>query len=68
MRITRQEYQEYLRRKRGKQPNNLTIFTGRDDIQIKENMSINLTSNRELINITISDDLIHIYYVNSGEW
>lgn len=27
MRITREEYKEYLRRKRGKQPNNLTIFT-----------------------------------------
>lgn len=27
MRITREEYKEYLRRKHGKQPNNLTIFT-----------------------------------------
>lgn len=25
--ITREEYKEYLRRKHGKQPNNLTIFT-----------------------------------------
>ena len=46
----------------------LHIFTGKDDIQIKENMSINLTSDRELINITLSDNLIHIYYINSGQW
>lgn len=48
------------------------IMTEREDIKLSNNLSINLISeksnSRELVNLSFSDDLIHLYYFNSGQW